>query len=258
MNRDWSVPKYSAVEFRPKSSRYSVCPIVFNEGERIRNQLREMRRYSSQLDIIIADGDSSDGSLDPNFLKEQGIRTLLVTPERGLSTATRLALAYSMDQGYEGTITIDGNGKDGIEALPEFISNLEAGFDHVQGSRFLRGGEHENTPFERFLAIKLLAAPICRLSGFNYTDPTNAFRGLSRNLLLDPRFQPFRPIFVDYSLQHYIVFESARLGFKVKEIPVRRNYPEDGTVPTKIKGMGTRLKILSELIRTAAGSYRPR
>jgi dolichol-phosphate mannosyltransferase len=102
-------------------------------------------------------------------------------------------------------------------------------------------------------------APLLGLTcGFHYTDPTDAFRAMSRRFLCDPRVQPLRPIFVRFSLQHYVIYRAAKLGFKVKEIPVTRVYPEDGSVPTKIHGLRLKLVDLLELIAAVSGRYDPR
>jgi glycosyltransferase involved in cell wall biosynthesis len=252
-------PDFEVVEFFPKRTKYCVCVTVLNEGDRLRNQLNRMKDRAGLADIIIADGRSSDDSTAPEFLKESGTRALLMTSEPGLSTATRMGMAYAMAQGYEGMITIDGNGKDGVEALPDFIRELDHGYDLVQGSRFLKGGRHKNTPWDRYLGIRLVMAPLLGLTcGFHYTDPTDAFRAMSRRFLCDPRVQPLRPIFVRFSLQHYVIYRAAKLGFKVKEIPVTRVYPEDGSVPTKIHGLRLKLVDLLELIAAVSGRYDPR
>lgn len=87
-------------------------------------------------------------------------------------------------------ITIDGNGKDGVESIPRFVELLNDGYDFIQGSRFVAGGKFENTPLDRYLGIRLFIAPLMSFaSGFRFTDPTNGFKGLSRELLSDPHWR---------------------------------------------------------------------
>lgn len=255
----WEPPVFETREFFPKRTRYCFCITVYNEGDRIRGQLERMRERAALADIVLADGRSTDGSTDPAFLQSMGVRALLTTSEIGLCTATRMAIAYAMQQGYEGVVTCDGNGKDGVEALPEFLARLEQGYDMVQGSRFRKGGEHRNTPLQRQIAIRAIQAPLLAVgSGFWYTDPTNAFRAMSMKFLRDPRVQPVRRVFVRFNLQMYLIYQAPRLGFRVTEIPVRRGYPAGGAIPTKIHGWKTKALILRELLEVVTGRYNPK
>jgi hypothetical protein len=112
----------------PYGPAYCVCITVFNEGDRIREQLSRMKPRAGLADILIADGKSTDGSTDPRFLRGMGVRALLSTAETGLRTATRMGVAYAMQEGYSGIVTIDGNGRDGVEALPDFLAELRNGY----------------------------------------------------------------------------------------------------------------------------------
>jgi dolichol-phosphate mannosyltransferase len=255
MNLPSEQPIYELLEFVPKRTCYCVVVIILNEGERIRKQLERMKQCAHLADILIADGRSTDGSTEPAFLESMGVRSLLVTDEPGLCTAMRMAIGYAMEQGYEGIITIDGNGKDGVEAIPDFIRALDEGYDLVQGSRFAKGGIHKNTPLERYVGVRFVVAPVLATCGFWYTDPTNAFRAMSMRFLKDPRVQPLRNIFVRFNLQVYVNYQAARLGFRVKEIPVVRVYPEDGSVPTKIVSWKIKRLFLKELCLTVIGHY---
>jgi len=252
-------PVFEVHEFSGKKTRYCVVIIVFNEGDRLRDQLARMKVRADEADIIIADGRSTDGSTESGFLRKNKVRTLLVTDESGLSTATRMGYAYAMEQNYDGVITIDGNGKDGVEAVSAHIVALDQGYDLVQGSRFIGGGYHKNTPLDRYLGIRFVMAPLLGIGGgFYYTDPTPTFRACSMRFLKDKRVQPLRAIFVRFNLHLYLNYRAAKLGFKVKEIAIRRVYPDDGTVPTKIHGFRTKFINLWEAVRTVLGAYNPR
>ena len=231
---------------------------VWNEGDRIRRQLRLMQPQLAQVDLVLCDRYSDDGSLDLGFLRSVNVTALLRTRERGLGCALRMGLAHAMQQGYEGVVTMDGNNKDGVEAIERVVAALERGFDFVQASRFLPGGEHENTPWERYVGVRYVISPILALgAGVRYSDPTNGLKGLRRGFLLDPRVQPFRNVFREFNLQYYLNYRAAKLGFETTEVPARRSYPSSGDTPTKIAGVRARFWILWELLLTSAGRYDP-
>lgn len=253
----WELPEFELNEFSSKHHKYCVCIFVINEGEKLLKQLDGMKYLSDQIDIVIADGGSSDGSTDHEQLKNFNVNTLLVKKSSGkLGTQMRMAYAWALKRGYEGVVVIDGNGKDSFDDIPSFIKKLEEGYDHIQGSRFIPGGHHENTPLSRLIGLKILHVPLMRLaSGFKYTDTTNGFRAYSKKLLSDPRIAIFRKIFDGYELHYYLAAKAARLGFNCIEIPVTRKYPATGKTPTKISFFKGNIQVIERLIRVVLGLY---
>jgi glycosyltransferase involved in cell wall biosynthesis len=142
-DRTWQLPAYEVRELAPRRTKYCVAIPVLNEGERIKTQLRRMYDLAipAGADILILDGGSTDGSTDLSLLGPLGVRALLVKEDTGrLSAQLRMGYAWALRQGYDGIVTVDGNDKDGVEAIPSFLRELDAGIDLVQGSRFVPGG----------------------------------------------------------------------------------------------------------------------
>jgi len=256
----WEVPAFDIALWPGRSQPWCVVIPVINEGERIRNLLRRMAALSvsAMADIIIVDGGSKDGSLALDALQAQGVRGLLVKTGPGkLSAQLRCAYAFALQQGYAGIVTIDGNDKDDPEGIPRFIEALKAGYDFVQGSRFVPGGVAENTPRSRDWAIRFIHAPMLSLaSGFRWTDTTQGFRAYSRRMLLDPRVAPFRDVFLTYELLAYLSYRGPRLGFRCIELPSIRRYPK-GEVPTKISSVRGNLTVFKVLVAACLGHFNP-
>jgi dolichol-phosphate mannosyltransferase len=255
---DQVVSMTKIVELRPLATKYAVLIPVLNQGHTLLPQLERMQAAGCPADVILSDGGSQDGSTEPELLTQLGVRSLLVTDERGLGSALRHGVAYALQQGYQGVITIDGNGKDGVEAIPRFVKLLDEGLDLVQGSRFVAGGTSDNTPMDRYLGIRWCIVPLIRVaSGFRYTDPTNGFKGLSRALLRDSRMGVLRTELSGFNFQFYLNYRAPMLGFKVVEVPVARVYPKLGPTPTKIVGLRSRVNLLVEFLKTILGFYNP-
>ena len=122
----------------------------------------------------------------------------------------------------------------------------------------MKGGYHKNTPLNRYLGIRYIFSPVLSLaSGRYFSDPTIAFKAISRKLLLDKRVLPLRKEFVRFNLLLYLLYRPAKLGYRIKEIPVTRVYPDDASVPTKIQGISVLIYVL-EMFKVALGLYDPK
>src|ERR1051326_3477561 len=218
-----------------------------------------MAPLADKADIIVADGGSEDDSLPPNHLDQYRLRALLIKRDEGrLSAQMRMAIGFAIEEGYEGLVVIDGNGKDDVTAIPRFLHLLDQGYDHIQGSRYIKGGKGINTPTIRHFSVKLIHAPLISFAArHRYTDTTNGFRAYSRRLLTDPRVSPLRDVFSGYELHFYLAIRAARLHCRVIETPVTRRYPDAGKTPTKISPVTGNLLILRTLVLAALGRYNP-
>jgi len=256
---NWELPDFSEVLFQEKHFNHALVIPVINEGDRIRAQLMRIKDANVPVDVIVADGGSTDGSLDASFVESAGVRAVLTKTGPGkLSAQLRMAYAWCIQQGYSGIVTIDGNGKDGVHEISDMVAKLESGYDYVQGSRYLPGGAAENTPLQRTIANRVIHAPLMSIAGRNwYTDTTNGFRGYSVRYLLDPRVQPFRDVFQRYELLFYLTVRAGQLGMKVAHVPVRRSYPTNAATPTKITGVAGKFDVLRQTFGAAFGRFKP-
>jgi dolichol-phosphate mannosyltransferase len=256
---EWQVPDHTVMVLAPTRYQHVLVIPVINEGTRLIAQLRRIAALDVPVDIVIADGGSTDGSVEPSTLLANGVRALLIKRGPGrLSAQLRMAYAWCLQEKYDGIITVDGNGKDDVSAISAFVSSLDAGYDYIQGSRYRLGGREENTPLDRKLAGRFVHAPMLSLAARRwYTDTTNGFRAYSRRYLTDPRLLPFRDVFRDYALLFYLTVRASRLRYRCCEIPVTRTYPTAGGTPTKIVGLRARWNLFGELLDVARGRFDP-
>ena len=261
VERTSGVPRYDCEEFAAKTSAYCLLIPIINEGERI---VRELTRAQNAgvdklVDVVICDGGSTDGCTEQTRLKRLGVNTLLTKRDAGKQGAQlRMGIAWALARGYQGIVTIDGNDKDSIEDVPKFLAKLREGFDFVQGSRFVPGGEAVNTPLVRYVSVRLIHAPVISLTArHRFTDTTNAYRAYSRRYLTDPRVQPLRDCFMGYELLAYLSVRASQLGMPACEVPVRRAYPRTGKTPTKISFFKGNSELLRILFANLAGKYAP-
>jgi len=253
------VPNFECEEYAPKKTKYCLLIPIINEGERIQKELKRAKsaNVDNIADIIICDGGSGDGATERGILEPLGVNTLLVKTGAGKQGAQmRMGFWWALERGYEGFITIDGNNKDSIEDVSNFVKKLDEGYDFVQGSRFIKGGKAVNTPLTRLVAVRFIHAPVISLTAKKkFTDTTNAYRAYSKKYITHPSVQPFRDIFTTYELLAYLSVKADRIGLKTCEIPVRREYPKNEKTPTKIKGFRGNRNLLKILFENAGGKY---
>lgn len=259
--RQNGVPQFECMEYEGKTKEYVVLIPIINEGDRIHKELFRAKKHniSNYADIVICDGGSTDECTEESKLRKLKVNTLLIKQDAGKQGAQlRMGIWWALQRGYRGVITIDGNNKDSIEDVPQFIEKLKEGYDYIQGSRFVKGGKAINTPFIRTVSVKLIHAPIISLTAHQrFTDTTNAYRAYSVRYLTDERVQPLRDIFMTYELLAYLSVRATQIGMKACEIPVTRAYPKTGKTPTKISFFKGNFELIRILLRNAIGAYNP-
>lgn len=255
------IPNCETYCFDDVTSRCCLLIPVINEGERLLNELIEARqeKVSDLCDIVICDGGSNDGSVEPDTLRALGVNSLLVMKDEGhQGSQLRMGISYALGRGYDFVLTVDGNNKDSIGAVFLILEKLIQGYDFVQGSRYVEGGMAINTPPARYLAGRLIHAPITSIAaGHHFTDTTNAFRGYRASLLNDARIAPLRDVFDGYELLAYLPIRACRLGYAACEVPVARKYPKRGKTPTKISKFSGNVNLLKVLFKASLGMYNP-
>ena len=124
--------------------------------------------------------------------------------------------------------------------LPSDIDNLlgpiyndEA--DYVQGSRYLSGGESQNLPLFRNIAIKLFTIITNLLLGFKGTDITCGFRAYKTEIFKNKNIDISQDWLKQYEMEYYIHYKVLKEKFRVVEVPVSMIYPEEKRNYTKIK-----------------------
>jgi dolichol-phosphate mannosyltransferase len=261
MAEELAMPAYVAHVFREKKTRFCLLIPVLNEGKRFLCQIEKMKtnQVFDQVDVIVCDAGSKDGSTDSHMLKEAGFRALLVRQGQGrYSTDLRMGYGWALEQGYEGFITVDGNDKDDTAALPFFIKKLDEGYGYIQGSRFVKGGKAINTPCVRYWAIKLIMTPLMSIAARRrLTDSSNGFRAYSREFLLDKRVMVFRDEFNRHELIYYLPPRACVLGYKVAEVPVTRSYPPGNEIPSHAT-MHDNIATMVLLIKGLYGGLNPK
>ncbi len=228
-----------------------VTPFAYNEGIKIKNTLSKFPR-SRNYDVMVFDDGSTDGSLsEPQInLKAMNISVLRNESNFGIGAAIRKMIKYAINENYDILVIMAGNDKDDASEIDRLINPvIVGGFDFVQGSRYLPGGNFGNMPFYRQIATRYIHPLLMSLiTKRRITDSTNGFRAINLNMFKDNKINIDQDWLNKYELEPYLMYKSIALGYKFTEVPVTKIYPPKALGYTKMKPITGWWSILRPLL----------
>ena len=193
------LPTYKALVILP----------AFNEAKNIVPIVENLKRTCPQLDFIVVNDGSSDGTAA--LCKEHGFPLLDLPVNLGLAGAVVAGMKYAWLNGYDAAIQFDADGQHQAEFLHPMLDELNKGYDIVCGSRYLK----ESKPLSaRMLGGQLIAWTIRLTTGAALTDPTSGLRAYSRRIIEEFATQ------INITPEPDTISYLIRLGAKVTEVPV--------------------------------------
>jgi dolichol-phosphate mannosyltransferase len=153
------------------------------------------------------------------------LRLIINDGRMGVGFGIRQGLKYCQACGYKFVVLMAANGKDNPSEIPRFTRALAEGYDYVQGSRFVRGGKAECTPFLRAVFNRIWPLVWSLLIGKRVTEVTNGFRAYDTRILLDKRIRLDQGWLDHYGLEYYLHFKALSYGYRYCEVPVSKTYP---------------------------------
>lgn len=200
-------------------------PIVvlptYNERENIAPFLHALRAVSADVEVLVVDDGSPDGTADlARSLAEElgGIRVLERTSKDGLGSAYRAGFDQVLGEGYDVVISMDADLSHDAAVIPEMLRLLEGGADAVIGSRYVTGGGTTDWPVRRQLLSKWGNAYTRAVLGLPTRDCTSGFRAYRASALraIDPATTSAE----GYAFLTELVRRLGRRGFVVVETPI--------------------------------------
>jgi len=146
-----------------------------NEAASLSAVVAELRAIRSDLDILIVDDGSTDGT--PGVLERLGVQGLRFPERLGIGSAVRAGLRYASQHQYDIVVRLDGDGQHSAADIDGLLAPLEHDrADVVLGSRYMEPAV-ACLGFVR-VAKRLLAMCLSAVIGDTVTDPTSGFYAL--------------------------------------------------------------------------------
>lgn len=236
----------------PRKLRVLAVPVAFNEEKKIGHVLDRFNRADVD-EILVIDDCSTDDT--PKVIESRGVKQLRQPKRSGVGAAIRTAIQYARENKFDAIVILAGNDKDRPQEIPRLLKPiLEDGYDFVQGSRYLPGGDFGNMPFYRRIATQFVHPLLFSLiTRRRITDSTNGFRAFRLSLFDDARINIHQEWLNAYELEPYIFYKAIKLGYKVGEVPVTKIYPPHELGYTKMKPITGWWSILRPLVYLGLG-----
>lgn len=196
---------------------------TYNEKENITAILQAVLDLGDYFDVLVVDDGSPDGTAKLVNLQIQSFPGRIHLLERkgksGLGTAYIAGFQWALERNYQYICEMDAD----FSHPPTDLLRLRSAChdnnaDVAVGSRYTKGGDVKNWPFDRIFISYGASLYVRLFTGMPVMDPTAGFVCYKRKVLDTLDLIKIR--FVGYAFQIEMKFASFHSGFSIKEIPI--------------------------------------
>ncbi|MDR1479519.1 MAG: polyprenol monophosphomannose synthase [Planctomycetaceae bacterium] len=195
---------------------------TYNERENIQTMIEQIFANVSDVDILVVDDNSPDGTGDfvaEYQCNEPRLKLLRRAGKLGLGTAMLDAMRYAVDNDYKYYINMDADMSHSPTYIPTLLEGVvSGGCDVMIGSRYVRGGGVEGWAASRRWMSYLVNLGARFLLGLKTFDNSGSFRCYKVELLKKIVSDVF--ISKGYSFLEEVLFRLKKKNATFGEIPI--------------------------------------
>ena len=196
---------------------------TYNEKENIASIIDAVLSFESGYHILVIDDGSPDGTaaIVNNKIQDNPGRIFIEcrAGKLGLGTAYIHGFKWALENGYDYIIEMDADFSHNPADLDRLVAACDAGADVAVGSRYVKGGSTENWPIDRKIYSQGGSAYTRIITGMPVKDPTAGFVCYKSKVLATMNLDNIK--FIGYAFQIEMKFSAWKLGFKIKEVPIK-------------------------------------
>ena len=152
----------------------------YNEEENLERVVKQLRESCPEVDFLIIDDCSTDGSRA--LCEKNGYSYLSLPVNLGIGGGVQSGYLFAVERGYDITVQMDGDGQHDPAYLKALIEPVAHGdLDMAIGSRFITKDGFQSSALRR-LGINIISLFIRILTGQRVKDTTSGFRACNRAL----------------------------------------------------------------------------
>ncbi len=193
---------------------------TYDELNNIQKLVPELLELYSDLDILVVDDNSPDGTGD--YIRELGksnprVKLIARGGKLGLGTAYVAGYRYMLKNGYDFAFQMDADYSHDPREIANFKKYLDD-YDLIIGSRYIQGVNVINWPMRRLLLSYFANYYTKIITGLPLKDSTGGFKCFKRKVLEAIDLDHIKSN--GYSFQIEMNYKAWIKGFKLKEVSI--------------------------------------
>ena len=193
---------------------------TFNEVESIGAVVQELLTSTHDLDILVVDDHSPDGTVDVigKFVSPR-VHLLERSEKMGLGSAYRSGFTWALDRTiFTHIVSMDGDGSHQVSDLSAMIALAASGAQVVLGTRWMPGGGITRWSWHRKLLSKSGTIYARLALNLPYRDLTGGFRIYSTNAIRQIRMEAISSEGYCFQIEMVRALSAADIG--MEESPI--------------------------------------
>lgn len=193
---------------------------TYNEKDNVEIAINEVRQHVPQVDILIADDNSPDGTgqiADGIAATDAHVKVLHRSGKQGLGAAYIHSFSWAREHSYDVVVEMDADGSHRAEDLPAILNAL-VDADVALGSRWVKGGKVVNWPLHREILSRGGNIYTKLWLGMPVSDATGGFRAFKMSALDAIGIHDVQS--QGYCFQVDMAWRAAQAGLNIVEVPI--------------------------------------
>ncbi len=208
--------------------RVVVVAPTFNEKGSIEEAIKLILEQNGkvpgfEIHVLVVDSHSPDGTgeIAKHLADKDPKAHFLDVVERGLGLAIIKGYDYALTKlDADVLMQIDADLQHDPNDIPKFLEKINEGYEYIQGSRFIRGGENDISLMRQLFSFGSSMVMRILTGIWQISDFTPSFKAYTKDLYqrMDWASVPWHG--TTFLIQPAAVVEASRAGAKMTEVPI--------------------------------------